>query len=381
MQFPKRLAICSIMLVAEQAGLVLGALASEIVQSESAKIRIDTLMRGLNHPWGMAFIPGHGGILITERAGNLRLLYNGKLSKPISGLPKIAANGQGGLLDVAVDPDFSSTSRIFFTYSEPGAGGTGTAVASAILSLGGQPRLSGLRVIFTMNKKTSTVKHYGSRIAFAPDKTMFVTLGERGGRKRAQDPLDHAGSIIRINRDGSIPDNNPNTGNKNALPEIWSIGHRNPQGAAINPKTGQLWITEHGARGGDELNSPKAGKNYGWPIISYGRHYTGFKIGVGTKAAGMEQPVHYWDPSIAPSGLAFYAGDLFKEWKGNIFVGALKHKKLVRLVMENNRVIHEEDLFKGKFGRIRDVRNGPNGALWLLTDDQDGKLLRLTPEK
>lgn len=380
MQFQKNLAVVLTLIVPALSGLQQSASASEIVESESAKIKVDTMVRGLNHPWGMAFIPGNG-ILITERVGTMRLMRRGKISKPISGLPKIVARGQGGLLDVAVDPDFKSTSRIFFTYSRPGKGGTATAVASAVLSLKGRPRLSGLRVIFTMNKMTSSVHHYGSRIAFAADKSMFVTLGERGDRKRAQDPMDHAGSVIHINRDGSIPNNNPNIGGKNAQPEIWSIGHRNPQGAAIHPDTGELWIVEHGAKGGDELNSPKPGKNYGWPKISYGRHYSGLKIGVGTRAPGMEQPIHYWDPSIAPSGLAIYTGNRFENWKGNLFVGALKHQKLVRLVVKNNRVIHQENLFKGQFGRIRDVRSGPHGALWLLTDERNGRLLRLTPAK
>ena len=380
MQFQKRLAVVLAIMMSAQTGLSRSTLASEIVESESAKIKVDTMVRGLNHPWGMAFIPGNG-ILITERVGNMRLIRGGKISKPISGLPKIVAKGQGGLLDVAVDPDFKSTSRIFFTFSRPGAGGSSTAVASAVLSMSGRPRLSGLRIIFTMNKMTSSTRHYGSRIAFAADKSMFITLGERGDRKRAQDPMDHAGSVIHINRDGSIPNNNPYIGSKNEQPELWSIGHRNPQGAAVHPDTGELWIVEHGAKGCDELNIPKAGKNYGWPVISYGKHYSGLKIGVGTKAPGMEQPVHYWDPSIAPSGLAFYKGNRFKNWKGNLFVGALKHQKLVRLILKNNRIIREENLLEGQYGRIRDVRSGPHGALWLLTDERNGKLLRLTPAK
>ncbi len=378
MHFHKKPIVGILVLVISLTGFSGSVFAAEIVVSESEKIKIDTMVRGLNHPWGMAFLPGNG-MLITERPGNLRLIRRGKISKPISGLPKIVARGQGGLLDVAVDPDFKTTSRIFFTFSRPGAGGSATAVASAVLSLSGRPILSGLRIIFTMTKMTNTTRHYGSRIVFAADKSMFITLGERGDRQRAQDPMDHAGSVIHINRDGSIPNNNPYIGSKNEQPEIWSIGHRNPQGAAIHPGTGELWIVEHGAKGGDELNTPKPGKNYGWPKISYGRHYSGLKIGVGTKAPGMEQPFHYWDPSIAPSGLAFYKGKRFKNWKGNLFVGALKHQKLVRLVLKNNRVVREENLFKGKFGRIRDVRSGPHGAIWLLTDERDGKLLRLTP--
>jgi glucose/arabinose dehydrogenase len=359
-------------------GIASAAMAQGIFDSQKARFKVEIMAKNLNHPWAMAFLPG-GGLLITERAGTLRLWKNGQLSRPIRGLPKISAGGQGGLLDVALDPDFKTTSRIFLTFSQVGKGGRGTAVASARLSLKGTPELNNLRIIFSMNRKTNAGVHFGSRIAFAPDKSMFVTIGERGERDRAQDAHDHAGTVIHINRDGTIPANNPFIQGRKALPEIWSIGHRNPQGAAIHPKTGELWTVEHGARGGDEINRPKAGNNYGWPVISYGRHYSGAKIGLGTKAPGMEQPVHYWDPSIAPSGLAFYTGNAFRGWKGNLFVGALKYQMLVRLELKGGKVVHEERLLRNKFGRIRDVRSGPNGALWLLSDDENGKLLRLIP--
>ena len=352
--------------------------AADFFKSQKAQFKVDIIASGLDHPWGLAFLPD-GALLVTERMGAMRLIDKNGISDPLAGLPKIAAFGQGGLLDVVLDPDFDNTSRIFFTYSEPGKEGSGTAVASAILSRDGKPELSFRKTIFSMGKKTFSRHHFGSRIAFAPDKSMFVTIGERGERDRAQDPTDHAGSVIHINRDGSIPASNPFKDGKGGLPEIWSIGHRNPQGAAIHPASGELWTVEHGAHGGDEINTPKPGKNYGWPVISFGRHYSGLKIGIGNKAPGMEQPVFYWDPSIAPSGLAFYSGRKFKGWKDNLFVGALKYKMLVRLELKNRKVVHEERLLQNKYGRIRDVRNGPHGGLWLLTDQNDGKVLRLMP--
>ncbi len=352
--------------------------AADLFNSQKAGFNVDIIASGLDHPWGLAFLPD-GALLVTERRGAMRLIDKNGISDPLAGLPKIAAFGQGGLLDVAMDPDFDKTSRIFFTYSEPGKEGAGTAVASAILSRQGKPKLANRKTIFSMSRKTNSRHHFGSRIAFAPDKSMFVTIGERGDRARAQDPQDHAGSVIHINRDGSIPSTNPFKDGKKGLAEIWSIGHRNAQGAAIHPVSGELWTVEHGARGGDEINIPKPGRNYGWPVISYGRHYSGLKIGIGTKAPGMEQPAYYWDPSIAPSGLAFYSGEKFKGWKNNLFVGALKYKMLVRLELNHGKVVHEERLLQNKYGRIRDVRSGPHGGLWLLTDQNDGKVLRLTP--
>ncbi len=367
-----------LVLIVTATGFSSFASAQQVVSSEAARFKVETIVSGLKFPWGLAFLPD-GALLITERSGALRLFQDGKLSKPVSGLPKIAVRGQGGLLDVALDPDFKSTSKIFITFVQSGRGGIGTAVASGRLMRKGNPRLENVKVIFTMERKSRGGRHFGSRIAFAADKTLYFTIGDRGEMDRAQDPKDHAGSLLRINRDGSIPANNPFADGKKGLPEIWAIGLRNIQGATIHPETGLLWTVEHGARGGDEINRPEAGKNYGWPVISYGVHYSGAKIGVGTSAPGMEQPIYYWDPSIAPSGLAFYTGNLFKKWKGNLFVGALKDQMLVRLVMKGNKIVREERLLQGRYGRIRDVRSGPDGALWLLTDDGEGRVLRLTP--
>ncbi len=348
-------------------------------QAGKTKVNVETIASGLDHPWALAFLPD-GALLVTERSGQLRLVSNGEISAPLSGLPKIAAIGQGGLLDVVLDPDFSKNKLIYLTYSEAGPGGAGTAVGRGKLIRNGKStKISGFKRIFRVKKKSSGGRHFGSRMAFAADKTLFVTLGERGDRDRAQDPFDTAGSIIRINRDGSIPSDNPFADGKKASPEIWSTGHRNPQGAAINPASGKYWAVEHGARGGDEINIPIAGKNYGWPKISYGRHYTGFEIGLGKKAPGYEQPEFFWDPSIAPSGMAFYSGKLFPQWQGDVFVGALKYQLLVRLKVRNGKIVGEERYFSRKFGRIRDVRNGPNGALWLLTDSANGKILKITP--
>ncbi|MEQ8697810.1 MAG: PQQ-dependent sugar dehydrogenase, partial [Bauldia litoralis] len=272
------------------------------------------------------------------------------------------------------DPDFANNRVIYFSYSEPGPGGAGTAVARARLD---GNRLTRLKVLFTMEPKANTVQHFGSRLVIGRDGHLFITIGERGQRARAQDPSVNRGQVIRINRDGSIPKDNPFVGRAGHRPEIWSFGHRNPQGAALNPATGRLWIHEHGARGGDEINIPKAGKNYGWPVISYGRHYSGAKIGVGARKAGMEQPIHYWDPSIAPSGMAFYTGDKFPAWKGNLFVGALAQQMLVRLTLDGQKVVKEERLLKDLGERIRDVRQGPDGYLYVLTDAGDGRLLRI----
>lgn len=354
---------------------------TQTVTTEHHSFVVETLVDNLKYPWGLAFLPDRS-ILVTERPGRIRLLENGKLSTPLAGLPDITAGGQGGLLDVAVPPDFTEEGYIYFTFSEPSADGRtyGTALARAKLDRGSKPRLIGTEVIFSQNLKTRTKRHFGSRIVFAPDGTLFLTIGDRGDRPRAQDKTDHAGSVIRLNRDGSIPDDNPFQGQGDAAPEIWSIGHRNPQGATWNKQTQSLWIVEHGARGGDEINHPKKGLNYGWPVISYGRHYSGLPIGEGRSKPGLEQPIHYWDPSIAPSGLAYYDGDAFPNWRGNLFVGALKDRMLVRLELDGTRVVHEEQFLKRTLGRIRDVNQGPDGYLYLLTDDDDGAIVRLKPE-
>ncbi len=328
----------------------------------------------------MAFLPD-GRALVTERPGRVRLIgREGTVSAPLRGVPAVAAGGQGGLLDVALSPDFASSKEVFLSYAEPRQGGSATSVARARLELEGDGgRLDDVKVIFRQQPATFGSMHFGSRLAFARDGNLFVTLGERAQRDKAQDLGTHYGKIVRIRPDGSVPPDNPFVGKAGVLPEIWSFGHRNVQSAAIHPATGKLWTVEHGARGGDEVNIPLAGRNYGWPVITYGRDYSGLKIGEGTAKAGMEQPVYYWDPSIAPSGMAFYTGSLFPEWKGNLFVGALRGQALHRLVLDGERVVGEEELLSDLGERIRDVRSGPDGALWLLTDTPRGRVLRLVP--
>lgn len=353
----------------------LPAAQAEIFTAKDVSLKSEVLAKGLKRPWGMAFLPDRS-LLISERQGTLRRYANGKVSKPITGLPKIDVSGQGGLLDVAIDPNFAANRFVYLTFSEPGKGGAGTAALRGKLT---GTALSQVKIIYRQSKKTSSGRHFGSRLAFAPDGTLFITNGDRGDMDRAQDPFDHAGSLIRINPDGTIPADNPFADGRRALPEIYALGHRNAQGADIHPKTGKIWTVEHGASGGDEINQPEAGKNYGWPVISYGTHYSGGKIGRGTKAKGYEQPKHYWDPSIAPSGLAFYDGALIPGWQGDLLVGALRGRALIRLDLNGNKVIGEERIIDGQFGRIRDVDTGPDGAVYILTDDSDGKLVRLAP--
>lgn len=352
---------------------------NQTFKTEKTSITVKTIANNLVNPWGMTMLP-NGKILVTERGGTLKLVNpkNGNIQK-VSGVPRVRASGQGGLLDIAADPDFINNKTVFITYSDaakPNA--TGTAVASAVFNDTSRPSLSNVKTIYTMKKQSSSGRHFGSRIVFDNDGNLFITTGDRGDRPRAQDPFDAAGKILRISKDGTIPKDNPFANGKKALPEIWSIGHRNPQGATLNKQTGELWTLSHGARGGDEINIPKAGKNYGWPKVSFGVHYSGRKIGEGTSGPGFEQPIYYWDPSIAPSGFAFYQGDLIPEWKGNLFAGALKDQLLSRLEIKDGKVVHEEQILKGDYGRIRDVRSFADGALWLLTDDSEGMLLRLS---
>jgi len=372
MRYPVRLLMALSVLT-----LVSGPVAAQtLYKSEHYRLRLATVAKGLEHPWSLAFLPD-GRMLVTERPGRLRIVgRGGKISPPVKGVPRVYARGQGGLLDVILDTDFAANGVIFLSYAEPGAGGGGTAVARAVLKDGA---LSGLRVIFRQVPKTSGGRHFGSRLVIGRDGTLFITVGERGERKRAQDPSVNRGQVVRIHRDGRIPKDNPFVGKAGHRPEIWSYGHRNPQGAALHPTTGKLWTVEHGARGGDEINIPRPGRNYGWPVISYGRHYWGGKIGEGTRKAGMEQPVHYWDPSIAPSGMAFYTGDKYPRWKGNVFVGALRFQLLSRLVLKGEKVIKEERLFEELGERIRDVRQGPDGYLYILTDSGEGALSRIEP--
>ena len=350
----------------------------------TANVAFDTrtVASGLEHPWGLAFLPD-GAMLVTEKPGRLRLVgTDGKLSNALEGTPKVDPREQGGLLDVVLDPDFKSNQLVYLSYAEPRDGGNGTAVARGKLVREGTPRLEALQVIWRMMPTLDSTKHFGSRLAFAKDGTLFITTGERSidaGRHQAQ-KLDSAfGKVIRINADGSVPKDNPVVGKQGALPEIYSWGHRNIQSAAVHPQTGALWVVEHGARGGDEINIAEPGKDYGWPTISYGIEYKGDKIGEGiTAKPGMEQPIYYWDPVIAPSGMAFYDGALFPAWRGNLFVGGLAGKHVARLVLDGNRVVGEERLLAER-GRIRDVRVGPDGAVYVLTDADNGEILKLVP--
>jgi glucose/arabinose dehydrogenase len=345
--------------------------------TEKGRIRVATVTEGLENPWGLAFLPD-GRMLVTERPGRLRLIEkNGRVSSPLAGVPEVYARGQGGLLDVALDPRFAENRLVYLSFAESGEGGAGTAVTRGRLGEGG---LEDVAVVFRQKPKVAGSNHWGSRLVFARDGTLFVTLGDRFSyRDRAQDLGTHLGKIVRINSDGAAPSDNPFVGRAGALPEIWSLGHRNIQGAALHPTSGQLWEVEHGARGGDEINLAAPGRNYGWPVITYGVDYSGAKIGEGTAKPGMEQPIYYWDPSIAPSGMAFYTGDKLPAWRGNLFVGALKAQRLVRLELDGARIVREERLLAGLGERIRDVRQGPDGFLYLLTDAGDGRILRVEP--
>ena len=354
--------------------------AAPLVQTELHALNYETVTDGLDHPWSLAFLPG-GDMLVTERSGQLRLVKkNGELlAQPIAGLPPVRQHGQGGLLDVVLHPDFENNRWVYLSFAERGRGGVGTAVARGRLE---GRALKDVEVIFRLSPKTGARQHFGSRLVFDRQGLLYVTLGDRGDRPRAQRLDDHAGSLIRIRDDGGIPGDNPFVGRSDARAEIYSYGHRNIQGAALHPESGEIWTHEHGPQGGDELNIPQPGVNYGWPVITYGVNYgIGTKIGEGTHKQGMAQPIHYWVPSIAPSGMAFYDGDKFPNWRGDLFIGSLKFRQLVRLRLAGERVIHEERLLTDEFGRIRDVRTGPDGLIYLLTDDDDGELIRLLPAK
>lgn len=334
---------------------------------------------GLNHPWGLALLPD-GNWLVTERPGQLRIITaDGQVGEPISGLPAVDARGQGGLLDVILGPDFSSDRRIYWSYAEPREGGNATSVARGVLSDDGT-RVDNVEVIFRARPTYDGDKHFGSSLAFAPDGTLFITLGERSDarmRPQAQDLGSHMGKTIRIAADGSVPEDNPFVGREGALPEIWSLGHRNVQGIAVAPD-GQVWTVEHGTRGGDEINLDRAGLNYGWPEVAYGIEYRGGEINEGiTRKEGTEQPVYYWDPVIAPGGMTFYDGAMFPGWRGNLLVAGLKERHIARLVIEGDRVVGEERLLTDLGDRIRDVAVGPDGAVWAITDEDNGKLVRL----
>ncbi|NNJ91170.1 MAG: PQQ-dependent sugar dehydrogenase [Gammaproteobacteria bacterium] len=345
--------------------------------SHARDFNIRVLAQGLNHPWSMAFLPD-GSMLVTERSGKLRLLNKAfSADTLIKGLPSIRAMGQGGLLDVAIHPDYRNNGWIYFSYSGPDKADFSTEVGRARLQ---GDTLIDWQTLFKLMPKSNSSYHFGSRLVFGRQGDLYITLGDRGDRYRAQKLHDHAGSVIRLHDDGRVPEDNPFTAQKEARAEIYSYGHRNLQGAALHPVSGRLWTHEHGPQGGDELNMIQAGANYGWPVISYGEEYgTDTPVGEGTHKPGMQQPLHYWVPSIAPSGMAFYTGDRFPQWKGSLFIGSLKFRLLVRLELDGDKVIKEERLLKDKLGRIRDVRNGPDGYLYLLTDAANGKLVRLEP--
>ncbi|MDP2782508.1 PQQ-dependent sugar dehydrogenase [Devosia sp.] len=361
--------------------LIVPAAGAQEAPSSAGLLRAEVLSEGLDHPWALVFMPD-GRLLVTERSGQLRVINDGAVGAPITGTPDVYDQGQGGLLDVALAPDFAESGRIYLSFAENAADaglqrGQGTAVMTARLVLEGDSgRLEEQQVIFRMNRFTTTNRHFGSRVVVGNDGNLFVTLGDRGEQDRAQDFGDLAGAVVRIAPDGAVPADNPQT--EGWAPELWSKGHRNPQGATLRDD-GQLFTVEHGARGGDEVNNPQPGANYGWPVITYGEDYSGLPIGVGTKKAGLEQPLFYWDPSISPSGLDFYAGDLLPDWQGDLLTGGLSGQVLVRLDVEGDEIVGEERLFAGQLGRVRDVKAGPDGAIYLITDEDNGRLIRVAP--
>src|SRR6478735_1446801 len=355
------------------------AIAQQRFPSSAGELAVETVASGLESPWGLAFLPD-GRMLVTERPGRLRIVEtDGKLSRPITGVPSVMARGQGGLLDVTLDPAFARNRFVYFSFAEPRSGGNGTSVGRGKLNEQGTA-LTGVEVIFRQMPTISSNMHFGSRLVFDRTGALFVTVGDRySERDQAQNPANHLGKVIRIRPEGGAPADNPKK--QGWAPEIWSIGHRNVQGAALHPESGQLWTAEHGARGGDEVNTLKAGLNYGWPVITYGIDYSGAKIGEGTSKPGMEQPLFYWDPSIAPSGATFYTGQIWPAWKNSLFVGALAGQMLIRLSTQGETVTGEERLLTTLSERIRDVRRGPDGFLYLLSDDANGKILRVRPAR
>lgn len=360
-----------------------GALAKSIeIKSASVPLKVTTVTEGLSNPWGLAFLPD-GRMLVTEKPGSMRIVSpNGEKGPALDGVPEVMSRGQGGLLDVVLAPDFATSQRIYFSYSEPEGKANSTAVAHAELK---GNKLENVTRIFAQQPRVESNAHFGSRLVFHPDGTLFVTLGDRYGRMDDAQTLDnHHGKVVRIKPDGSVPEDNPYVNTPGALPEIWSIGHRNVQGAALHPQTLQLWTGEHGPQGGDEINLDLAGKNYGWPIITYGENYGGGKIAssIGTHKEGMEQPVHKWVPSLATAGLMFYTGDKFPQWKGNMLIASLRSSTLVRLEFEGDKVINEERLLAKEVGqRLRHVVQGPDGFIYLVTDESNGKILRVEPLK
>ena len=361
--------------------LLTSALAQDrpaVINSEKHSFRVVTLLTALENPWSVAFLPD-GRMLVTERAGRLRLVgQDFRLDlKPIAGLPDVVSQGQGGLFDVVLHPEYAQNGWIYWAYNAPGAGGWGTALARGKLQ---GSRMTEVQVLFSMQPKTRSSQHFGGRIVFDKAGMLYLTLGDRGDKDRAQQLDDHAGSVIRLHDDGRVPADNPFAKRAGALPEKWTLGNRNIQGAALHPKTGELWMHEHGPQGGDEVNVMRSGLNHGWPVITYGVNYGfGTRIGEGQTKPGMVQPLHLWVPSIAPSGMAFVSGSKFPQWTGDLLVGALRDQMLVRLELDGEKVVREERLLRGIVGRIRDVRMGPDGLVYLLTDDAEGALLRLEP--
>jgi glucose/arabinose dehydrogenase len=355
---------------------------SQTIRAASGNLNVETIATGLANPWALAFLPD-GRMLVTERSGRLRIVTpDGKVSPRAEGVPRVLARGQGGLHDIILDRDYAQNKTVYFCFADPVDGGGRTSLARATLVDDETPRLQDLKIIFRQEGPLSSGNHFGCRIVQMPDNTLFLTMGDHyTARDDAQNLGNHIGKIVRIRPDGSVPPDNPFANRQGAKPEIWSYGHRNSQGAAINPASGKLWMHEHGPRGGDEVNIPQAGKNYGWPVIGYGIDYSGARIHEGTQKAGMEQPIIQWTPVIAPSGMAFYSGELFPQWKGNLFIGGLATRNLVRLELAGEKVAKEERLLGNLSERIRDVRNGPDGALWLLTDSPSGRILRVTPVK
>lgn len=355
---------------------------NETFDTEGPAIQVETFVEGLSHPWAIAFLP-EGGMLVTERSGNLRAVgEDGSLSEPISGLPEVDARDQGGLLDVALDPDFAENRHVYVSYAEAGEGGNGTAVARGVLSED-MTSLEDVEVIFRQQPKVQSTKHFGSRLVFDGEGHLFVTLGERSDRQfrtQAQDLDSHLGKIVRINPDGGVPDDNPFVGQDGALPEIWAYGVRNVQAAAINPASGVLWEIEHGPRGGDELNVIEPGANYGWPVVTLGVEYSGDPLPEAAESReGMVDAIYSWTPVIAPSGVIFYDGEAFPGWQGNLFVGGLASTALVRLTLDGNSVTGEERLLEPLGLRIRDVAQGPDGAIYVATDHSSGEILRIAP--